>query len=92
MPRTGTLVATGRPAWGGRPGGTYAGGGTPGGQVIGATDKKGFSAVERVLSPENFVSTIYTKLGIDANKMYYTHEGRPVHLVSDPQPIRELMG
>jgi uncharacterized protein (DUF1501 family) len=70
----------------------FAGGGTPGGQVVGATDKQGFAAVERVLSPENFVSTIYAKLGMDPNKMYYTHEGRPVHLVSDPTPIRELMG
>jgi len=70
----------------------FAGGGTPGGQVIGATDNKGYSAVERVLSPENFVSTIYSKLGIDPNKFYYTPEGRPVHLVSDPKPITELMG
>jgi hypothetical protein len=69
----------------------FAGGGTPGGQAIGATDSKGFAAIDRVLSPENFVSTIYTKLGIDPDKMYYTHEGRPVHLVSDPEPIRELM-
>jgi uncharacterized protein (DUF1501 family) len=69
----------------------FAGGGTPGGQAIGATDAKGFAAIERVLSPENFASTIYTKLGMDPDKMYYTHEGRPVHLVSDPEPIRELM-
>jgi hypothetical protein len=70
----------------------FAGGGTPGGQIVGATDRKGFAAIERVLSPENFVSTIYSKLGMDPNKIYYTHEGRPVHLVSDPTPIRELMG
>jgi hypothetical protein len=70
----------------------FAGGGTPGGQVIGATDKKGYAAVERVLSPENFVSTVYSKLGINPDKMYYTHEGRPVHLVSDATPIHELMG
>lgn len=69
----------------------FAGGKTPGGQVIGATDNKGFAAIERVLSPENFVSTIYSKLGIDPDRMYYTHEGRPTHLVSDPTPIRELM-
>jgi hypothetical protein len=69
----------------------FAGGGTPGGQVIGATDRQGYSAVERVLSPENFVSTIYRKLGIDPNKILYTPEGRPTHLVSDPTPIRELM-
>jgi hypothetical protein len=70
----------------------FAGGGTPGGQVIGATDKKGYAAVERVLSPEQFASTIYTKLGIDPGKMLFTPEGRPVHIVSDSQPIRELMG
>jgi hypothetical protein len=70
----------------------FAGGHTPPGQVIGATDRQGYSAVERVLSPENFVSTIYAKLGIDPDKMLYTPEGRPTHLVSDPTPIRELMG
>jgi len=70
----------------------FAGGGTPGGQVIGATDRQGYAAMDRVLSPENFVSTIYTKLGIDPNKMLYTPQGRPSHLVSDPTPIRELMG
>jgi hypothetical protein len=70
----------------------FAGGGTPGGQAVGATDKKGYSAVERVLSPENFAATVYTKLGIDPGKVLYAPNGRPVHLVSDPTPIRELMG
>lgn len=68
-----------------------AGGGTPGGTVVGATDPKGFSAVDRVLSPENFVSTVYTKLGIDPDKIVYTPQGRPSHLVSDPTPIAEVM-
>lgn len=70
----------------------FAGCGTPGGLVVGATDRNGHSAVERVLSPENFVSTIYRKLGIDPGKIYYTPQGRPTHLVSDPTPIAELMG
>lgn len=70
----------------------FAGCGTPGGQVVGATDRNGYAAVERVLSPENFVSTIYRKLGIDPGKIYYTTQGRPVHLVSDATPIAELMG
>ncbi|MFO0012831.1 MAG: DUF1501 domain-containing protein [Planctomycetota bacterium] len=69
----------------------FAGGGTPGGQVIGATDRQGHSAVERILGPENFVSTVYLKLGIDPNRIYYTPAGRPTHLVSDPNPISELM-
>lgn len=70
----------------------FAGGGTPGGQVIGATDPRGFTAVDRVLSPENFASTVYAKLGIDPNTILYTPQGRPAHLVSDPTPITELMG
>ena len=69
----------------------FAGGGSPGGQVIGATDRQGHSAIERVLSPENYVSTVYRKLGIDPDKIYYTPSGRPAHLVSNPEPIAELM-
>ena len=69
----------------------FAGGGTPGGQIVGATDAKGFAAIERVLSPENFASTVYTKLGIDPGKILFNTQGRPAHLVSDPTPIRELM-
>ncbi len=69
-----------------------AGGGTPGGQVIGATDPKGYTAIERVLSPENFASTVYKKLGIDPGMILYSANGRPNHLVSDPTPITELMG
>ena len=68
-----------------------AGGGTPGGAVVGATDRRGHSASDRVLSPENFVSTVYTKLGIDPDKILYTPQGRPTHLVSDATVIRELM-
>ncbi|MCA9090586.1 MAG: DUF1501 domain-containing protein [Planctomycetaceae bacterium] len=69
-----------------------AGAGTPGGTIVGATDAHGYSAVDRVVSPENFASTIYSKLGIDPDAMLYTPQGRPAHLVSDPTPISELMG
>lgn len=67
-----------------------AGAGIPGGLIVGATDRQGYSAVERVLSPENFVSTVYRKMGIDPNMVLYTPQGRPAHLVSDPEPISEL--
>jgi uncharacterized protein (DUF1501 family) len=70
----------------------FAGCGCPGGTVVGATDRNGYTASDRVLSPENFASTVYRKLGIDPDKVYYTPEGRPTHIVSDPTPIMELMG
>ena len=62
-----------------------AGGGTPGGAAVGATDKKGYSAIENVKSPENFVSTVY-EMGIDPGKILYTPQGRPTHVVSIPPP------
>jgi hypothetical protein len=69
----------------------FAGGGSAGGQIIGATDKLGYSPIDRPLSPENFVSTIYTKLGINPAKHFITPSGRPSFLVSDPNPIKELL-
>jgi len=93
-PKISTLSGSktpGRDHWANAMSVLFAGGGTPGGAVVGATDKKGFAAVERVLAPENFVSTVYTKLGIDPGKILFNTEGRPTHLVSDPTPIRELM-
>lgn len=93
-PKISTLpgsTTAGRDHWANAMSVLMAGGGTPGGTVIGATDRKGFSAVDRVLSPENFVSTVYHKLGIDPNKILYSPQGRPSHLVSDPTPIAELV-
>ncbi len=69
----------------------FAGGGTPGNQVIGATDVRGYAPVGRTNSPEQFVSSVYLKLGIDPGKILYTPQGRPTHLVSDHNPIAELM-
>ncbi|HTI50275.1 MAG TPA: DUF1501 domain-containing protein [Planctomycetaceae bacterium] len=68
-----------------------AGCGTPPGQVIGATDARGYAAVEKIYAPENLVSTVYTKLGINPDKILYTSTGRPTHLVSDSRTIAELL-
>jgi hypothetical protein len=93
-PKISTLASAktpGRDHWSNAMSVLFAGCGIRGGTVVGATDRNGYAAIERVLSPENFASTIYRKLGIDPDKMYYTPQGRPTHLVSDPTPIKELM-
>jgi hypothetical protein len=59
---------------------------------VGATDVRGYAAVEKIYGPENLVSSIYLKLGINPDKIVYNTSGRPSHLVSDPRPIAELMG
>ena len=94
-PKISTLsgqTTPGRDHWANAMSVLMAGGGTPGGVVVGATDRKGYSAIENVKSPENFVATVYSKLGIDPGKILYTPQGRPTHLVSDPTPMQELMG
>lgn len=68
-----------------------AGCGVPGGQVVGATDKHGYAAIENIYAPENLTSSIYRKLGIDPSTILYNNTGRPVHLVSDSNPIKEIM-
>lgn len=68
-----------------------AGCGCPRGQVIGATDRLGYAAIEKIYQPENLVSSVYLKLGINPDKILYTPAGRPTHLVSDSRPIAELM-
>ena len=68
-----------------------AGCGTPRGQVVGATDPRGYAAVEKVYAPENLVSSVYLKMGINPDKILYNGAGRPTHLVSDSRPIAELM-
>lgn len=60
-------------------------------KLSGATDPRGYAAVEKVYAPENLVSSVYLKLGIDPDKILYNGAGRPTHLVSDPRPITELM-
>jgi hypothetical protein len=94
-PKISTLAGkttAGRDHWSSAMSILFAGAGTPGGQVIGATDRLGHAPIDRPLSPENFVSTVYTKLGIDPGKHLITPAGRPAFLVSDPTPIRELLG
>ena len=94
-PKISTLTGQNKPGrdhWANAMSVLFAGGKIKGGQVVGATDRKGYAAVERVLSPENFASTIYRKLGIDPDKMLYSPEGRPTHIVSNGTPIKELMG
>jgi hypothetical protein len=68
-----------------------AGCGTPRGQIVGATDRHGYAAVEKICAPENLVSSVYLKLGINPDKILYNTAGRPTHLVSDSRPIAELM-
>ena len=81
----------GRDHWPGAMSVLLAGAGVPRGHVIGATDPKGYYASDNVYRPEDFAATLYTKLGIDPNRILHSNTGRPVPLVNEGRVIRELM-
>ena len=69
-----------------------AGGGLKGGQVVGASDEKGEGPKDQAITPDDVASTFYTALGINPHKEYNTPSGRPVMVVRNGTPIKELIG
>lgn len=71
----------------------WAGGGIDTGRFVGATDKRGEDAIERVCGPDDFLATIYHHLGIDYTTTFIKDfNGRPTPIVNHGKAIPELMG
>jgi hypothetical protein len=63
----------------------------PGGCVIGKSDRTGAHPEERPVTPADIHATVFTALGYDPHAItYQTVDGRPT-LLSDGEPIRELL-
>ena len=69
-----------------------AGGGIRGGQVVGESDDKGTGPKGDAIRPDDVAASLYRSLGIDPRKEYRTNTGRPVMIVRDGEPIRQLFG
>jgi hypothetical protein len=70
-----------------------AGGGLKVGQVVGASDDKAQGPASGPgISPDDVAATLFTALGIDPTREYKTSTGRPVMIVRNGTPIRELIG
>jgi hypothetical protein len=69
-----------------------AGGGLRMGQVIGSTDPRGNYPKDRPLTPEDLWATVYRHLGIDTSAFLHDLSGRPIPILPDGKPIRELYG
>jgi hypothetical protein len=68
-----------------------AGGGVQGGRVIGATDARGETVVDRSVTPYDFYASIAHATGVDAAKTFYTEQGRPIQIVyKDGRVVTEL--
>jgi hypothetical protein len=66
------------------------GAGIRGGQVLGKTDDDGEEVLDRPVSAPDLLATACLALGIDPRKENYSAEGRPIKIVKDGSPVREL--
>ena len=63
------------------------------GQTVGRSSPRGEHVVERPISPEDVAATVYHHLGIDGRAASFRDAlDRPMPLVADGEPIRELVG
>ena len=81
----------GRDHWGDAISVMLAGGGIRGGTVIGATNSKAEFPMERPLKPHDLLATVYKVMGIDTQTSFKDFAGRPVPILTEGEPIHELL-
>jgi hypothetical protein len=69
-----------------------AGGGLTAGQVLGETTSKGEWPGRRPVTVPEILATVYHQLGIDPNTLLHDEEKRPIAILPETGPIRELLG
>ncbi|HJZ56860.1 MAG TPA: DUF1501 domain-containing protein, partial [Gemmataceae bacterium] len=82
----------GRDHWAPVMGALVAGGGLKMGQAVGATTEKGERPKDRPYSASQLLSTIYRAIGIDPAMTFPSGSGRPMYVLDDREPVRELLG
>jgi hypothetical protein len=82
----------GRDHWPGAMSVLFAGGGLKMGQAIGTTDSKAEYPTSKPYTPGCVLSTMYHTLGIDHQHVFYDNGRRPMPVLSEGQPITELIG
>lgn len=68
-----------------------AGGGIKRGSVYGSSDPTGAEPDENPLTVEDFATTIYQQLGIDATKRLMSPGNRPIDIVRGGQVVKDLI-
>jgi uncharacterized protein (DUF1501 family) len=83
-------AAGGRDHWPGVWSVALAGGGVRGGQVVGASDEHAASPIDRPVTPQDLVATIFHSLGIDSTQYLTRPDDESYRLVENGEPVREL--
>jgi uncharacterized protein (DUF1501 family) len=81
----------GRDHWPAAMSALVAGGGFKTGQAVGATTARGEQPKERPYTVSQVLATLYKAIGIDPATTFPNATGRPVYVLDDREPVRELL-
>ncbi len=90
-PRVGDSTPDGRGHWPSVMSALVAGGGLRMGQAIGSSNARGELPRDRRCTPSQLLSTLYRAIGIDPSQTFPNGAGRPMYVLDDREPIRELV-
>ena len=85
-------AGAGRGHWPGAMAALLSGGGIRGGQIVGSTTPDGGRPHDRPMTPGCLLATMYHAIGVDPDQSLPDRQNRPVPLLPEGQPIRELVG
>jgi hypothetical protein len=68
-----------------------AGGGLKMGQAIGASTARGERPKDRPITVPQVLATLYRVMGIDPSQTFTNGSGRPMYILDDREPVRELL-
>jgi uncharacterized protein (DUF1501 family) len=68
------------------------GGGVKTGEVVGATSALAEFVTDSPVTPQDVAATIYHALGVPLHTWYKTQDGRPIELVPEGKPVKQLVG
>lgn len=68
-----------------------AGGGVRGGQVTGASEKWGGGVLEKLVTPQDVLATVYRLLNVPLDTHFLDTSGRPVSIAGSGKPLSELI-
>ncbi len=90
-PRINNSDGGGRDHWSPVMSAMIAGGGLKMGQMIGSSSARGEYPKDRKVTVPQVLSTIYRAMGIDPARTFNNGSGRPMHILDDREPVKELI-
>ncbi|HEV8060222.1 MAG TPA: DUF1501 domain-containing protein [Gemmataceae bacterium] len=84
--------SAGRDHWASAGVACMGGGGLRNGEIVGETNALGETVLDSPVAPQDLAATIYHALGVPLHTWYRTPDGRPVELVPEGKPVKQLVG